>query len=140
MHGFSGTCDVGQRVEELPEHRAERRAGEGPLAHAAHPEHDVGPARVHLGGEVGEPLRLLLEVDVEHEDAPPPRVGEPGHRGRVMAEVARQLDQHDTRVARGELAGDGRRGVGRAVVHVHELEAVVTRSAAASTRPWNSRR
>ena len=80
-----------------------------PLALLAHHVDDVGavlPRRDHVRDQLGR----VLEVGVEHRDGVAARVLEAGGERRLVAEVAREVDDAQARVARGER-GRGCSGV-----------------------------
>ena len=79
-------------------------------------------ARAPVVEHLGDQLRRILEVGVEHHDGIARGVVEAGGQRRLVAEVARQVDDAHARVGGRDAVERLRRAVGRAVVDEHELE------------------
>ncbi len=117
--------DLGELVEQLVEPRGGGEL-EGGLALAllAHRVDDVG-ALAPLGDHLGDQLRRVLQVGVDHRDDVADRVLQAGGERGLVAEVARQVDDAHARVGRGHAVEQLGRAVGAAVVDEHQLELVV---------------
>jgi hypothetical protein len=88
----------------------------------AHRAHDVVTG-VHLGHELRNLLRRVLEVRVERDHVLAVRGGEGRHDRHVLARVAHELHRlHQTRVGRRRSPQDLERAVPGAIVHEDDLE------------------
>ena len=76
---------------------------------------------LHCGDHVGDQLRWVLQVGVDHRHGVAEGVLEPGGERRLVAEVAREVDDADARVGAGEAVEQLPRAVRAAVVDEHEL-------------------
>ena len=113
--------DLGELVEELVEPlRRGQLEGRLALALLAHRVHDVG-SLAPLGDHVGDQLRGVLEVGVDHRHGVPGGVLEARRERGLVAEVARQVDHPHARVPVGDAVEDLGAGVGAAVVDEHQL-------------------
>ena len=123
--GVGLEVDLGELVEQLVEPRGGGEL-EGGLALAllAHRVDDVG-ALAPLGDHVGDQLRRVLQVGVDHRDDVADGVLEAGGQRGLVAEVARQVDDAHARVGGGDPVEQLGRAVGAAVVDEHQLELVV---------------
>jgi hypothetical protein len=90
-------------------------------AFAAHPVDDVA-AGAPLGDQLADQLGRVLEVGVDRHHRVAAAVVDAGGDGRLVSEVARQLDHLHPRVLLGEVAQELAGPVGGAVVDQDELE------------------
>ena len=92
-----------------------------------------GPRRAHAVDDVvalapalderPEQLGRILQVDVHRDQDVAARVVDAGGERRLLAEVAREVDDPQPAVTRAAVEQMGQRVVVRAVVHEHDLEA-----------------
>ncbi len=120
--GVGLEVDLGELVEQLVEPRGGGEL-EGGLALAllAHRVDDVG-ALAPLGDHLGDQLRRVLQVGVDHRDDVADRVLEAGGERGLVAEVAREVHDAHARVGRGDAVEQLGRAVGAAVVDEDQLE------------------
>ena len=87
-----------------------------------HPEHLFAQCS-HYCELVSEPSQMprVLEIAIHRDHGASARVAQPCAQRRLMAEVARERDKADGRIARGERADRRKRTVGRAVVDEDQL-------------------
>ena len=78
-------------------------------------------ARIPEPDEVAEQLGRVLQVGVHHHDGPPPRVVDAGRDGRLVAEIAGQVERHDPRVARCQGVEQTGRRIAAAVIDEDDL-------------------
>ena len=109
---------VEQRVEPARGGELEARLAFSLLADGIDDVTAGAPVVEHAGDE----LRRILKVGVEHHDRVATRMVEAGGERRLMPEIARELNDADSRVGRRELVELGVGGVGGAVVDEHDLE------------------
>ena len=76
------------------------------------------PASEHLGQQ----RRGVLAVGIHQKDDVAARTVQPGGQGRLFAEIARQIDQHQLRVRGAQLGRHGRGGIAAAVVDHDQLD------------------